>query len=84
MAATIPVHPAAPVAAVLAATVLVTTVLVAVVLVGKVLVDPVVVKITMTKVIEILQRHKLFVLTKWIVTCIFLSKQISLAICEPK
>ena len=89
MPATIPVHPAAPVAAVLAATVLVTTVLVttvlvAVVLVGKVLVDPVVVKITMTKVIEILQRHKLFVLTKWIVTCIFLSKQISLAICEPK
>ena len=48
MPATIPVHPAAQVAAVLAVTVLVTTVLVAVVLVGKVLVDPVVVKITMT------------------------------------
>ena len=62
MPATIPVHQAAPVAAVLAATVLVTTVLVAVVLVGKVLVDSVAVKITMTKVIEILQRHKLFLL----------------------
>ena len=74
MPATIPVHPAAPVAAVLAATVLVTTVLV----------DPVVVKITMTKEIEILKRHKLFILTKWVVTCIFLSKQISLAICKPK
>ena len=55
----IPVHPAAPVAAVLVA-----AVLVAVVLVGEVLVDPVVVKITMRKVIEILQRHKLFILRR--------------------
>ena len=58
----ISVHPAVLAATVLVATVLVATVLVAVVLVGKVLVDPVVVKITMTKVMEILQRHKLFVL----------------------
>ena len=80
----IPVPPAAPVAAVLAVAVLVTTVLMAVVLVGKVLVDPVIVKITMTKVMKILQRHKLCILSKWIVMCIFLSKQILLAICEPK
>ena len=64
----IPVHPAAPVAAVLVAAVLVAAVLVAAVLVAvvlvEVLVDPVVVKITMRKVIEILQRHKLFVLRR--------------------